>query len=44
MENNWTSFTLKIGIKAHLETLYKAWANATEIEKWFFETFIPAHR
>lgn len=43
MENNWTSFTLKIGIKAHLETLYKAWANATEIEKWFFETCLYQH-
>ncbi len=36
MENfDWTSFTIRIAIKANIETLYAAWANKSEIEKWF---------
>jgi len=36
MENfDWTSFTLKIAIKADIQTLYDAWTKSTEIEKWF---------
>lgn len=35
MENfDWTSFTLRIAIKADMQTIYKAWATK-EIEKWF---------
>lgn len=36
MENfDWTSFTRKIAIKAPIETMYDAWAKASEIERWF---------
>lgn len=36
MENfDWSSFTLRIPIKATMETLYAAWTNKSEIEKWF---------
>jgi len=36
MENfDWTQFTLRIAIKAKLNTIYKAWTTAAEIEKWF---------
>lgn len=36
MENfDWTQFTLKIAIKANLETIYNGWTKASEIEKWF---------
>ncbi|MEE1943545.1 SRPBCC domain-containing protein [Pedobacter sp. KR3-3] len=35
MENfDWTSFTLRIAIKADRQAIYKAWATK-EIEKWF---------
>lgn len=35
MENfDWTSFTLRVAIKASKATLYKAWASK-DIEKWF---------
>jgi uncharacterized protein YndB with AHSA1/START domain len=32
---NWASFTRKIAVKAKLATIYDAWANPAEIEKWF---------
>lgn len=32
---DWTSFTLKVPVKARMEDLYNAWTRATEIEKWF---------
>lgn len=36
MENfDWTAFTLRIAIKAPVQTLYKAWSTQQEIEKWF---------
>lgn len=36
MENfDWTSFTIKIPVKAEIEDLYRAWASSAEIEKWF---------
>ncbi|WP_379089622.1 SRPBCC domain-containing protein [Pedobacter sp. UC225_65] len=36
MENfDWTSFTIRIAIKAKIENLYRAWASTGEIEKWF---------
>lgn len=36
MENfDWTSFTLRIAIKAELQDLYQAWASKSGIEKWF---------
>lgn len=36
MENfDWTSFTIRIPIKANIETLYTAWTKKAEIEKWF---------
>lgn len=38
MENfNWTSFTKKIAVKSDLSTIYDAWTNAGELEKWFLE-------
>jgi uncharacterized protein YndB with AHSA1/START domain len=38
MENfDWTSFTLRIPIKANMETLYAAWTTKSEIEKWFLK-------
>lgn len=38
MAQDWTSFTLQIGVKADLETIYNAWTQAGEIEKWFLKT------
>ncbi len=38
MAHDWTSFTLKMGVKASLETIYNAWTKSSEIEKWFLET------
>ena len=32
---DWTSFTLKIAIKANIQTIYDAWTSSIEIEKWF---------
>ena len=32
---DWTSFRRKIAIKSDIDTLYKAWTCAAEIEKWF---------
>jgi uncharacterized protein YndB with AHSA1/START domain len=38
MTQEWTSFTLNIGVKSSLETIYNAWTKSVEIEKWFLET------
>lgn len=36
MQNfDWTSFTLRIAVKASIETIYAAWTSSIEIEKWF---------
>ncbi|PBQ33320.1 hypothetical protein CNR22_16565 [Sphingobacteriaceae bacterium] len=32
---DWTAFSLKILVKAQLNTVYDAWTKTTEIEKWF---------
>jgi len=37
MVQDWTSFTLKIGIKSSLKTMYDAWTKPEEIERWFLE-------
>lgn len=37
---DWTSFTLKIGVKASIDSLYKAWTVSQEVEKWFLESCI----
>ncbi len=39
MENfDWTQFTKRIAIKAPMQTLYNAWAQSGELEKWFLKT------
>jgi uncharacterized protein YndB with AHSA1/START domain len=39
MENfDWTQFTKRIAIKAPMQTLYNAWAQTGELEKWFLKT------
>ncbi len=38
MAQDWTSFTVSIGVKSSLETIYNAWTKSSEIEKWFLET------
>lgn len=38
MAQDWTSFTVNIGVKSTLRTIYDAWTKASEIEKWFLET------
>ncbi len=38
MAQDWTSFTLKIGVKSSLGTIYNAWTKSSEIEKWFLAT------
>ncbi len=41
MENfNWTSFMLRIAIKAPIQQLYNAWAQPSAITKWFLETAV----
>jgi len=37
---DWTSFTKTIAIKAPLSTIYNAWTQAEELEKWFLERVI----
>ncbi|RZJ67508.1 MAG: SRPBCC domain-containing protein [Flavobacterium sp.] len=37
---DWTKFTLKIPIKANIQTLYDAWSKSSEVEKWFLEECI----
>jgi uncharacterized protein YndB with AHSA1/START domain len=38
MAQDWTSFTVSIGVKSSLEKIYNAWTKSSEIEKWFLET------
>lgn len=38
MNQNWTSFSVSIGVKSSLESIYNAWTKSSEIEKWFLET------
>lgn len=40
MGQDWTSFTVTIGVKTSLQTIYNAWTKASEIEKWFLKTCI----
>lgn len=36
MENfDWSSFNIKIAIKANLKAVYDAWTKASKLEKWF---------
>ncbi|QPH41509.1 SRPBCC family protein [Pedobacter endophyticus] len=36
MENfDWTTFTLKIAVKATVAEIYNAWTTAAELERWF---------
>ncbi|NMH27825.1 SRPBCC family protein [Flavobacterium silvaticum] len=38
MQNfDWTRFTLKIAIDVPVKTLFAAWTQSTEVEKWFLE-------
>lgn len=38
MDNfNWTEFTLKIAVKCDMQTLYDAWSQSGELEKWFLQ-------
>jgi uncharacterized protein YndB with AHSA1/START domain len=32
---DWTSFTVKILVKASMENVYNAWTSAPELERWF---------
>lgn len=34
---DWTQFTKRIAVKAHLNVLYNAWTSSNEIEKWFLK-------
>ncbi|MDQ3051527.1 MAG: SRPBCC domain-containing protein [Bacteroidota bacterium] len=39
MQNfDWTQFTKRIAIKASVQTLYDAWTQSAELEKWFLKT------
>jgi len=39
MDNfDWTQFTKRIAIKAPMQTLYNAWTQSAELEKWFLQT------
>lgn len=40
MAKDLTSFTLKIAVKADQQTIYNAWTQCCEIEKWFLQTCI----
>lgn len=35
---DWTSFTLRILVKANISDIYNAWTKSTEIEKWFLKS------
>jgi uncharacterized protein YndB with AHSA1/START domain len=37
MAKDWTSFELKIAVKAGMQDIYNAWATAEEVEKWFLQ-------
>ncbi len=38
MEQDWTSFTLNIGVKSTLKEMYDAWTKSEKIEHWFLAT------
>ena len=38
MAQDWTSFTLHIGVKSTLKEMYDAWTKPEKIEQWFLET------
>jgi hypothetical protein len=35
---DWTSFTIKILVKAKMEDIYSAWTRSGELERWFLKT------
>lgn len=37
---DWTSFTIRILVKANLNDIYDAWTKSAEIEKWFLKEAI----
>lgn len=37
MAKDWTSFELKIAVKAAMQDLYHAWTQAAQVEKWFLQ-------
>lgn len=37
MAKDWTSFELKIAVKAAMQDLYHAWTTAEQVEKWFLQ-------
>lgn len=34
---DWTTFTIRIAVKAKLSDIYNAWTQTAEIEKWFLQ-------
>lgn len=38
MKQDWTSFTVNIGVKSTLKEMYDAWTKPEKIEQWFLET------
>lgn len=43
MTQDWSSFTLKIAVKAPIQDIYNAWTKAVEIERWFLQSCIFLH-
>lgn len=39
---DWTSFTLRIPVRASMTALYKAWTSAAELERWFLQRALHA--
>jgi len=37
MAKDWTSFELKIAVKAGIQDMYYAWTQAEQVEKWFLQ-------
>jgi uncharacterized protein YndB with AHSA1/START domain len=37
MAKDWTSFELKIAVKAGIQDMYDAWTKAAQVEKWFLQ-------
>ncbi len=37
---DWTSFTVKILVKAPMQTIYNAWTKSGELERWFLKSAI----
>lgn len=40
MAKDWTSFELKIAVKAGIQDMYYAWTQAGQVEKWFLQECI----